>query len=168
MSKPVRALVLLLSVLIMVGAVLYHKEFLEFFESMVPSKMEATITFGRAVDPSGQYVLEPTTTFQLGDNVAWVVRFQDQARAKELIVALYQISPEGREIPLDRNKMVLEPTDIGLYNFTTARAFWSLSPKGLSTERRTYRVKYLKKKVVAQGDFTIIDKSEDAPPPADP
>jgi hypothetical protein len=168
MSKPIRALVLLLLALILIGAAIYHKEFLEILESMVPSKMEATITFGKAVDPSGQYVLEPTTTFQLGENVAWVVRFQNQARAKELVVALYQISPEGKEIPLDRNKMVLEPTDIGLYNFTTTRAFWSLSPKGLNAQRRTYRVKYVKKRVVAKGDFTIIDKSEGAPPPPNP
>jgi len=96
------------------------------------------------------------------------VRFQNRAHVKELIVALFQISPEGKEIPLDRNKMSLDPTDIGLYNFTTTQAFWSLSPTGLSTERRTYRVKYLKKKVVVQGDFTIIGKKEGVPPPPDP
>jgi len=70
MSNPVRALVLLLLALVMTGAVIYHKDFQEFLGAMYPSKTEATIAFGKAVDPSGEHILEPTTTFQLGENVA--------------------------------------------------------------------------------------------------
>lgn len=156
-------LALVLLVIVVITGVVFREEIPDFLDSMRPDKVEATITFGKGLDPSGQIVLNPTTTFNLGENVAWVVRFRKRAGAKELVVALFEISPEGREIPLDRKKMSVEPKDTGLYNYTTTQAFWSLSPKRMDTERHTYRVKYFKKRVIAQGDFTIIGDIKDRP-----
>ncbi|HET6466126.1 MAG TPA: hypothetical protein VFH55_11000 [Nitrospiria bacterium] len=151
-------------VLLGVGAVFYHQEVSDFIHAMQPNSMEATITFGKALDPSGRFVVDPATTFSLGENVAWVVHFQKNAGAKELIVSLSEIGPDGREIPLDRNKMTVAPTDIGLYNFTTTQAFWALSPKETGVNRHVYRVKYLKDRIIAQGDFAIVAKSPEQPP----
>jgi hypothetical protein len=135
---------------------------------MQPYSAEATLSFGKGLDPSGRFVVDPTTTFNLGENVAWVLQFKNNAGAKELIVALYEVTSDGREIPLDRNKMTVEPTDTGLYNFSTTQAFWALSPKEISADHHTFRIKYLKKQVIAQGDFTIVANRHDQPFPAPP
>jgi hypothetical protein len=162
MKKMEISVVLVSFGLVVIGGAVYHKEILDFIDAMRPVRMEATITFGRALDPSGKFVSDPATTFNLGENVAWVVHFQKNAGTKELVVALFELTKDGREIPLDRNKMAVEPTDVGLYNFTTTQAFWSLSSKATEADRRTYRVKYLKKRVIAQGDFTILRDTKDA------
>jgi hypothetical protein len=161
MKKSVISTLLVSLVLVTTGGAVYHEEISEFIGAMRPVKMEATISFGKALDPSGKFVSDPATTFNLGENVAWVVHFQKNAGTKELVVALFELTKDGREIPLDRNRMAVEPTDVGLYNFTTTQAFWSLSPKATEADRRTYRVKYLKKRVVAQGDFTILRDAKD-------
>lgn len=161
MKKTGITTLLVLFVLVVTGGVVYREEISDFIAAMRPVKMEAIISFGKALDPSGKFVSEPATTFDLGENVAWVVHFQKNAGTKELIVALFELTKDGREIPLDRNRMAVEPTDVGLYNFTTTQAFWSLSPKGMEADRRTYRVKYLKKRVIAQGDFTILRDTKD-------
>ncbi|MBI3609866.1 MAG: hypothetical protein HY204_04080 [Nitrospirae bacterium] len=150
--------------LLIIGGVVFHKEWLDFLDRMPSDRREAAIYFGKALDAAGKDVLNPTTTFTLGENVAWVVRFKKNIGVKELVVALFEIMSDGREIPLDRNKMTVEPTDVGLYNFTTTQAFWFLSPKGMKIGRRTYRVKYLKDHVLAQGDFTIVADSQDVLP----
>lgn len=161
--KTGRGVALAVVVLLGVGGLVFRQEVSEFIHAMRPHSMEASLAFGKALDPSGRSVVDPTTTFTLGENVAWVLKFKKNAGVKELIVALYEVSSDGREIPLDRNKMPVEPTDAGLYNFSTSQAFWSLSPKGINADRHTYRVKYIKKDVVAQGDFTIVDARQDQP-----
>jgi len=161
--KTGRVVALALVVLLGVGGVVFRQEVSDFIHAMRPHSMEASLAFGKALDPSGRSVIDPTTTFTLGENVAWVLQFEKNAGVKELIVALYEVSADGREIPLDRNKMTVDPTDAGLYNFSTTQAFWSLSPKELSSDRHTYRVKYIKKDVIAQGDFTIVANRHDEP-----
>jgi len=152
-------------VLLGIGALIFHQEVSDFIHAMQPYSEEATLSFGKGLDRSGRFVVDPTTTFSLGENVAWVLQFKKNAGGKELIVALYEVTTDGREIPLDRNKMTVEPTDTGLYNFATTQAFWALSPKEMSADHHTYRIKYLKKQVIAQGDFTIVSNRPGPPSP---
>jgi len=154
--KTGRGVALAVVVLLGIGTVIFHQEVSEFIHSMRPYSAEATLSFGKGLDPSGRFVVNPTTTFSLGENIAWVLQFKKNAGVKELIVVLYEVTTDGREILLDRNKMTVEPTDTGLYNFATTQAFWGLSPKEMSADHHTYRIKYLKKQVIAQGDFTIM------------
>jgi hypothetical protein len=163
MMKTGRMVALALVVLLGVGGIVFRQEVSDFIHAMRPRSMEATLAFGKSLDPSGRSVVDPTTTFTLGENVAWVLKFEKNAGVRELIVALYEVTTDGREIPLDRNKMTVEPTDAGLYNYSTTQAFWSLSPKGMGAGRYTYRVKYIKKEVIAQGDFTIVANRNDQP-----
>lgn len=159
-------------VLLVIGGIFFRQEIVQFLRPFEPpgalplpaGKMEGTIQFGKAINPSGRSVQEPTTTFYLDEKVAWVVEFEKGVGTRELIVVLFEIAPDGSEVPLDRNKMTMEPTDHGLYNYSEASAFWSLSPEEPVVEQHTYRVKYLKDgRPVAQGDFTIIDPSKVTP-----
>jgi hypothetical protein len=168
MMKTGRVVALAVVGLLGIGTLIFHQEVSDFIHSMQPYSAEATLSFGKGLDPSGRFVVDPTTTFSLGENVAWVLQFKKNAGTKELIVALYEVTSDGREIPLDRNKMTVEPTDTGLYNFSTTQAFWALSPKEISADHHTFRIKYLKKRVIAQGDFTIVANRHDQPFPAPP
>lgn len=156
MMKTGRVVALAVVVLLGIGTLKFHQEVSDFFHSMQPYSPEATLSFGKGLDPSGRFVVDPTTTFSLGENVAWVLQFKKNAGVKELIVILYEVTTDGREVLLDRNKMAVEPTDTGLYNFATSQAFWVLSPKEMNADHHTYRIKYFKKRVIAQGDFTIV------------
>jgi hypothetical protein len=160
--KTVTTVVFVIIVFLIVGGLIFRKELSDFIDSMQVGKLEATIRFGKALDPTGRSVLEPTTSFQLGENVAWVVRFKRGVQAKELVVALFEVAPDRTEIPLGKNKISVEPTDEGIYNLAPAQVFWSLSPKNPDSTRHTYRVKYLRDHVVAQGDF-IINLSAKSP-----
>jgi len=152
--KTATAVVFVVIVFSLVGFV-FRRELSDFIDSMQAERLEASISFGKGLEPSGRSVLSPTTAFQLGDNVAWVVRFRSGVQSKELVVALFEVAPDGTEIPLDKNKMTVEPTDEGVYNIAPSQVFWSLSPKNPASIRHTYRVKYLKDHVVVQGDFMI-------------
>jgi len=166
--KTGRGVALAVVVLLGTGTLIFHQEVSDFFHSLQPYSAEATLSFGKGLDPSGRFVVNPRTTFTLGENVAWVLQFKKNAGVKELIVILYEITTDGREILLDRNKMTVEPTDTGLYNFATSQAFWVLSPKEMSSDHHRYRIKYLKKRVIAQGDFTIVADRHDQPLAAPP
>lgn len=155
MMKIVTTVALVVIVFLVIGGLVFREGLSDFIDSMRAGKPEAVIRFGTALDPSGRSVLNPTASFQLGENVAWVVRFKKGVQAKELVVALFEVSREGAEIPLGKNKMTVEPTDEGVYNLAPAQVFWSLSPKDPDATRHTYRVKYLRDRVVAQGDFMI-------------
>ena len=155
MMKTVIAVALVIMVFLVTGGLVFREELSNFLDSMRDGRPEAVIRFGKALDPSGRAVLNPTTSFQLGENVAWVVSFQKGVQGKELVVALFEVSRDGAEIPLGKNKMTVEPTDEGVYNLAPAQVFWSLSPKDPDATRHTYRVKYLRDRVVAQGDFII-------------
>ncbi|HEY5649738.1 MAG TPA: hypothetical protein VIU33_09570 [Nitrospiria bacterium] len=122
----------------------------------VSSGRDARILFGKKLSPDGRSVQEPTTTFTLGEDIAWVLQFKNQARTSELVVELYELTGEGVELFLDRNKMTVEPTDDGVYNFASTNAFWSLSPQKDAGNSHTFRIKYIRETVVAQGDFSII------------
>ncbi len=125
--------------------------------SRVSSGMEGRIVFGKELSPDGRSVQQLTTTFTLGEDVAWVLQFKNQARTNELIVEVYELTGEGMEIFLDRNKMTVEPTDEGVYNFVSTNAFWSLSPSNQAGNSHTFRVKYFRESgIAAQGDFSII------------
>jgi hypothetical protein len=143
------------TLILLIGGFVFHDEVRTFLNSMQADRLEATITFGKALDSTGRSVLNPTTVFQLGENVAWVVSFNQGVKTRELVVALFEVAPDGSEIPLGKNKMTVEPTDQGVYNVAPAQVFWSLSPKGMTVDRHTYRAKYLKDRVVVQGDFII-------------
>ena len=147
------ALVVMMALLI--GGLVFHKDLSDFMDSMRADGMEGSISFGRALDASGRFVLNSTTSFQLSENVAWVVHFKKGVHTKELVVALFELTRDGTEIPLGKNKIAVEPTDEGVYNLAPAQVFWSLSPKGSDATHHAYRVKYLKDRVVAQGDFVI-------------
>jgi hypothetical protein len=140
---------------LLIGGVVFLDEVKTFLNSMQPGRLEATITFGKALDSTGRSILNPTSVFQIEDNVAWVVSFNQGIKTKELVVALFEVAPDSSEIPLGKNKMKVEPTDQGVYNLAPAQVFWSLSPKGINLDHHTYRVKYLKDRVVVQGDFMI-------------
>ena len=168
MMKTSGVVALAVVVLLGIGALIFHQEVSDFIRAMQPYSEEATLSFGKGLDRSGRFVVDPTTTFHLGENVAWVLQFKKNAGVKELIVALYEVTTDGREIPLDRNKMTVEPTDSGLYNFATTQAFWALSPKEIKADQHTYRIKYLKKQVIAQGDFTIVSNRSNPPMAAPP
>jgi hypothetical protein len=155
MTKTVIAVSIIGIVLLLIGGLVFREELSDFIDSMRAGKPEAAIRFGKALDPSGRSVLNPTTSFQLGENVAWVVHFKKGVQGKELVVALFEVTRDGAEIPLGKNKMTVEPTDEGVYNLASAQVFWSLSPKDPDATRHTYRVKYLRDRVVAQGDFSI-------------
>jgi hypothetical protein len=155
MTKTVTVVSVIGIVLLLTGGLIFRDELSNFLDSMRDGKPEATIRFGKALEPSGRSVLNPTTSFQLGENVAWVVHFKKGVNAKELVVALFEITHDGAEIPLGKNKMTVEPTDEGVYNLAPAQAFWSLSPGDPDATRHIYRVKYLRNRVVAQGDFMI-------------
>lgn len=156
------ALAFTVIVLLSTGGFIFRQELWNFIDSMRVGRPEAVIRFGKALDPSGRTVMDPTTSFQLNENVAWVVHFNNRVHAKELVVALFEVTGGGTEIPLGKNKMTVEPTDEGVYNLAPAQVFWALSPKDPDATRHTYRVKYLKDRVVAQGDF-IINLSAKSP-----
>ena len=168
MMKTGGVVALAVVVLLGVGALIFHQEVSDFIHAMQPYSEEATLSFGKGLDRSGRFVVDPTTTFHLGENVAWVLQFKKNAGVRELIVALYEVTTDGREVPLDRNKMTVEPTDSGLYNFATTQAFWALSPKEIKADQHTYRIKYLKKQVIVQGDFTIVSNRSNPPMAAPP
>ncbi|MEK6683331.1 MAG: hypothetical protein AABY46_01585 [Nitrospirota bacterium] len=153
--KTVTTVALVIMVFLLIGGLVFREALSDFIDSMRADRPEAVIHFGKALDPSGRAVLNPTTFFQLGENVAWVVSFQTGVQARELVVALFEVTRDGAEIPLDKNKMTVEPTDEGAYNLAPTQVFWSLSPKDPDATHRTYRVKYLRDRVVAQGDFSI-------------
>lgn len=155
MKKADITLAFTVIVLLLIGGFVFRQELWNFIDSMRAGRPEAVIRFGKALDPSGRAVLDPTNSFQLNENVAWVVHFNNGIHAKELVVALFEVAPDGTEIPLGKNKMSVEPTDEGVYNLASAEVFWSLSPKDPAATRHTYRVKYLRDHVVAQGDFII-------------
>lgn len=155
MLKSVVAVVVIVLVILAFGGLAFREELSNILDSMRAGRPEAVIRFGKALDPSGRAVLNPTTSFQLGENVAWVVSFQRGVQGKELVVALFEVTRDGTEIPLGRNKMAVEPTDEGVYNLAPAQIFWSLSPKDPDAIRHTYRVKYLRERVIAQGDFVV-------------
>lgn len=161
--------VALAAAILLAGGLIFREEVLEFIHSITSRPAKGVIEFGKALDPSGRAVLNPATAFRIGENVAWVVRFENGAQTKEMVAALFEVMDDGRELPLDRNKMTVEPTDEGVYNFTQAEAFWSLSLKNPGADRHTYRVKYLiADRVAAQGDFTIVKSAEDQPSPDEP
>ncbi len=133
----------------------------EFLKPVGPSGttlvLDGTITFGRAISPDGRSVEDPATTFRLGEDIAWVVQFEKGVRAEELVVELHALTGDGREIYLDSNKMEVEPSDEGVYNLTSSKAFWSMAPRELAGNTHTFRVKYLRGGgVAAQGDFSIL------------
>lgn len=133
----------------------------EFLKPVEPSPttlvLDGTIHFGGALSPDGRSVEDPRTTFKLGENIAWVVQFEKGVLADELVVEMYALTGDGREVFLDANKMDVEPTDEGVYNFSKTNTFWSLSPRELTGNTHTFRVKYMRGGgVAAQGDFSII------------
>ena len=149
------AVALIITVLLLIGGFVFRGAIWSFMDSMRADRPDAVLRFGKALDPSGRAVLNPTTSFQLGENIAWVVFFKNGVQAKEMVVELFEVSRDGTEIPLGKNKMTVEPTDEGVYNLSSAQVFWSLSRSDPDATRRTYRVKYSKERVVAQGDFVI-------------
>ncbi len=155
MKRTKIAVALSITVLLLIGGFVFREAIWSFMDSMRAQRPEGLIQFGKVLDPSGRAVLDPTTTFQLGENVAWVVSFKNGVQAKEMVVALFEVDRDGAEIPLGKNKVTVEPTDEGVYNLSSAQVFWSLSRSVPDATRRTYSVKYLKDRVVAQGDFTV-------------
>lgn len=121
-----------------------------------PGPGRNTITFGRGLNSDGTAVIEPTTRFGPDDGVAWVAWFERGVGAEQVMVALYEVAPDGGETVLDRNVMAIEdPNWKVIYNFTEARAFLERSKQ--SGAPRTFRIKYITNGVLAQGDFIIAE-----------
>ncbi len=148
-----------LALLLMTAGIIFREEISGFFSPASPSQPPvsagAKIEFGRALDPSGKTVIDPATSFNLGEDIAWVVSFPEGIGGEELVVALLEITGPGEERLLDRNKMPVEPTDEGVYNFTTTQAFWSFPGPDPNPAFRTFRIKYFGGALVAEGQFTI-------------
>jgi len=89
--------------ILLIGGFVFRDDVISFLGFLKANPLEATITFGKALDSTGRSVIDPSTVFHLGENVAWVVSFNQGVRTKELVVALFEVAPDGSEISLGKN-----------------------------------------------------------------